>query len=82
MTEPSFEENLKKLEEILQQLEQGELPLESALARFEEGIGLVRLCTRQLDAVDSRVELLLRDEAGNFFTKPFPRSPAREGSDA
>ncbi len=81
MTESTFEENLKELEEILQQLEHGELPLETALAKFEAGMRLIRLCNQQLDAVDRKVELLLQDEAGNFITKPFKGAEGNEGSD-
>lgn len=72
MTEPSFEENLQTLEDILQELEHGNLPLETALAKFEVGMQLIRRCNAQLDAVDRRVELLLHDEAGNLTTQPFP----------
>ena len=82
MTEPTFEENLKELEEILQQLEHGELPLETALAKFETGMRLIRLCNQQLDAVDRKVEILLRDEAGNLTTRPFTMPDGSEGSDA
>jgi exodeoxyribonuclease VII small subunit len=82
MTEPNFEANLKELEEILQQLEHGELPLETALAKFEAGMRLIRLCNQQLDAVDRKVEILLRDEAGNFITRPFQSSNESEGSDS
>lgn len=80
MTEPTFEENLKELEEILQQLEHGELSLETALAKFETGMRLIRLCNQQLDAVDRKVEILLRDEAGNFTTRPFSCTAGDEGS--
>jgi exodeoxyribonuclease VII small subunit len=82
MTESSFEDNLKELEDILQQLEHGELPLETALAKFEAGMRLIRLCNQQLDAVDRKVEILLRDEAGNFFTKPFQGPNDSEGSES
>ena len=82
MTEPTFEENLKELEEILQQLEHGELPLETALAKFETGMHLIRLCNQQLDAVDRKVEILLRDEAGNFTTRPFTGADGSEGPDS
>jgi exodeoxyribonuclease VII small subunit len=82
MTEPSFEENLKELEEILQQLEHGELPLETALAKFEAGMHLIRRCNQQLDAVDSKVEILLRDEAGNLTTRPFTGTDGSDGSDS
>lgn len=71
MAKNSFEENLRALEDILQQLEHGDLPLEAALARFEAGMRLIRLCTEQLDAVDRKVEILLQDEAGNLITRPF-----------
>jgi exodeoxyribonuclease VII small subunit len=79
MTESTFEENLKELEEILQQLEHGELPLETALAKFEAGMRLIRLCNQQLDAVDRKVEILLRDEAGNFIAKPFKSADDDDG---
>ena len=82
MTEPTFEENLKELEEILQQLEHGELSLETALAKFETGMRLIRLCNRQLDAVDRKVEILLRDDAGNFTTRPFSCADGSEDPDS
>jgi exodeoxyribonuclease VII small subunit len=68
----NFEALLKRLEEVLDSLEHGELPLEQALAAFEEGVGLVRACHGKLDEVERRVELLLKDDAGRFFTRPFP----------
>ena len=82
MTEPTFEENVKELEEILQQLEHGELSLETALAKFETGMRLVRLCNQQLDAVDRKVEILFRDETGNFTTRPFSCTDVDEGPDS
>ena len=82
MTEQNFEENLKELEEILQQLEHGDLPLEAALAKFEAGTRLIRLCNQQLDAVDRKVEILLRDEAGNIITRPFPGAGEDEESNS
>jgi exodeoxyribonuclease VII small subunit len=82
MTKATFEANLKELEEILQQLEHGELPLETALAKFENGMRLVKLCNQQLDAVDQKVEILLRDEAGNFTAKPFKGADGDDGPPA
>jgi len=70
--EPSFEASLKRLEEVLDSLEHGDLPLEEAMRAFEEGVKLVRSCHQKLDEVERRVELLLKDEAGRFFTRPFP----------
>ena len=70
--EQSFEEALKRLEEVLDSLEHGNLNLEESVKAFEEGVNLVRFCHGRLDEVERRVELLLKDEAGRFITKPFP----------
>jgi len=71
-SEPTFEAGLKRLEEVLDSLEHGDLALEEAMRAFEEGVQLVRFCHKKLDEVEQRVELLLRDDAGKFFTRPFP----------
>ena len=68
----TFEEALKRLEEVLESLEHGNLSLEESVKAFEEGVKLVRFCHGKLDEVERRVDLLLKDEAGRFFTKPFP----------
>jgi exodeoxyribonuclease VII small subunit len=78
--EMTFEAALKRLGEVLDALEHGDLPLEQALATFEEGVTLVRYCHGKLDEVERRVELLLKDEAGRFFTRPFPEE--EEGGSA
>jgi exodeoxyribonuclease VII small subunit len=70
--ELSFEAGLKRLEEVLDALEHGDLSLEEAMRAFEEGVQLVRVCHKKLDEVEKRVELLLKDDAGRFFTRPFP----------
>lgn len=69
---PAFEADLKRLEDLLQKLEHGDLPLEEALVAFEEGMHLVRRCNAKLDEVEQKVELLLRDEAGRLISQPFP----------
>ncbi|MGQ9688439.1 MAG: exodeoxyribonuclease VII small subunit [Desulfobaccales bacterium] len=68
----TFEEALKRLEEVLEALEHGNLSLEESVKAFEEGVKLVRFCHGKLDEVERRVELLLKDEAGRFFARPFP----------
>ena len=45
---------------------------------FEEGVQLVRVCHKKLDEVEKRVELLLKDDAGRFFTRPFPEGEGEE----
>ncbi|MDD3579488.1 MAG: exodeoxyribonuclease VII small subunit [Desulfobacca sp.] len=71
MKSENFEEALKRLENLIQQLESGDLPLEQALQTFEEGMRLVRFCTHKLDEVEKKVEILLQDEEGRLVTQPF-----------
>ncbi|MCQ2386075.1 MAG: exodeoxyribonuclease VII small subunit [Clostridia bacterium] len=59
--EPTFEEALERLETIVRSLEEGKMTLEDSLKGFEEGIGLVRLCTRKLDEAEQKVTVLLQD---------------------
>lgn len=72
MASPNFEKALQQLEEIVQELEAGDLPLEKALKRFEDGIRLSKLCAQKLDETEKRVTLLMRDSAGNLTETPFP----------
>ncbi len=52
----SFEENLKKLEKIIKNLEGGELPLKETLECFEEGINLSKQCTNELETAKQKIE--------------------------
>ncbi len=70
-----FEESLNSLEEIVQQLESGELPLEKALELFEEGVVLARRCQSQLEEAERRVDLLLR-ERKEIKVVPFDQQKA------
>jgi exodeoxyribonuclease VII small subunit len=65
-SEPSFEDSVRRLGEIVDRLETGELPLEESLRLFEEGVRLARASQMRLDAAERRVqELLGIDEDGN-----------------
>jgi exodeoxyribonuclease VII small subunit len=71
-TAPSFEDAVKRLSEIVQRLERGDLPLEESLRLFEEGVGLSRQSQAQLDGAQKRVEELLGvDRDGKPASKPF-----------
>ena len=59
--EKNFETSLSTLEQIVAQLESGDLPLERSLELFEEGVGLVRHCQSQLQDAERKVEMLLRE---------------------
>jgi exodeoxyribonuclease VII small subunit len=68
----TFEEAIKRLSEIVQRLERGDLPLEESLLLFEEGVGLSRASQGKLDTAQRRVEELLGvDREGKPRTAPF-----------
>jgi len=77
VTEPTFEEALSRLEALVARLEAGELPLEEALAAFEEGVRLARLCAGRLEDAERRVHLLSRRPDGTEHEVPF--DPGAEG---
>ena len=58
-SERNYEEAVARLEEIVSQLEEGNLPLEASLTLFEEGIGLAKYCSEKLDAAEGRLQILL-----------------------
>jgi exodeoxyribonuclease VII small subunit len=69
--EPGFEESLARLEEIASELEDGRIGLETALQRYEEGVGLLRRCSGLLNKAQRRIELLSGFDAdGNPVTTP------------
>ena len=66
-----FETALEELEQVVEQLESGDLSLEDSLAAFEKGVGLVKLCNQKLTEVEKKVELLVKDKEGKLQLKPF-----------
>jgi len=58
VSEPCFEESMQRLEQIVRQLERGELSLEESLTCFEEGIALVKRCQKQLDRASEKIQIL------------------------
>ncbi|MCO7176600.1 exodeoxyribonuclease VII small subunit [Sporolactobacillus kofuensis] len=65
---PAFEEAMGKLEQIVKQLEENEVPLEKAIALFQEGVALSKLCHDKLENVEKQMDQLM-DPSGE--TKPF-----------
>ena len=65
-----FEHSLAELEALVNQLETGELTLENALARFERGINLVRMCQSALGDAEQRVDRLLTARDGTVQIAP------------
>ena len=70
MSDIKFEDALQRLEQIVDRLEAGNLPLEESLTVFEEGVGLARRCARYLEDAEKRIELLTRDDGGALRTAP------------
>ncbi len=67
----TFESALGRLEEIVRAMESGSAALDSSLALFEEGIGLVKFCTKALDTAEQKVKILQKDENGEMTEAPF-----------
>ena len=78
MTDLKFEDSLARLEQIVGQLETGNLPLEESLKVFEEGIALARHCARYLEEAEKRIEILTKDDQGALGTQPFTWEPEGE----
>lgn len=62
----SFEESLKELEQIVSQLEEGDLALEDSLKLFETGVRLSRECRERLTAAERRIEVLMKEADGSL----------------
>ncbi len=75
----SFEEALKRLEEVVARLEKGNLPLDESLALFQEGMDLVKRCEALLEAAEERIEMLIQ-EGGGLKRVPFPSGENGEDS--
>ena len=69
-TEP-FEKNLERLDAIVRQLEDADLPLEKALNLYEEGMKLSEVCQRQLQEAEGRVQILMKRPGGKVVGEPF-----------
>jgi exodeoxyribonuclease VII small subunit len=70
MAELKFEEALKKLEKIVDDLERGDLSLDEALKKYQEGIELSRLCAQRLENAKKKIDTLIKNKKGEFELKP------------
>lgn len=74
MAKMTFEESMKKLEKIVEDLESGDLTLDKALKKFEEGVKLSKFCSDKLEETEKKITLLLKDPDGNLHEIPFNAS--------
>ena len=76
---PRFEDCLQRLEQIVDELEKGNVPLEQALKLFEEGVQLSASCRKELEEAEGKVEILLKQ---NGKLQPVPYESAAEKASA
>jgi exodeoxyribonuclease VII small subunit len=65
-----IDENIKRLDELAKKMEAGELPLEQTLEVFNEGIQLIRKCTKALEEAELKVKEIIESQGGQFEEKP------------
>jgi exodeoxyribonuclease VII small subunit len=73
-----FEDDLKKLESVVERLERGDLTLEESVKLFEQGIQLSHTCKTELDAAEGKIQMLVKGKRGEM--QPSPLQPARQES--
>jgi exodeoxyribonuclease VII small subunit len=78
MAEIKFEEALKKLERIVDDLERGELTLDEALKKYQEGIELSRVCAERLENAKKKIDVLVKNKKGDFELKALDAEKADE----
>jgi len=81
MTEKfQFEKALEDLEKIVEAMESGELTLDQALKKYEEGVGLVRACQSKLVETEKKIEVLTKTLDGSLKKEAFdPEKPVSKG---
>src|SRR5258708_30980296 len=67
----TFESAIQRLEKIVADMEEAELPLEDVLKRYEEGTRLVRFCSQKLDEAEKKIEILTKKTDGSVALEPF-----------
>jgi exodeoxyribonuclease VII small subunit len=77
----NFESAMEEIEQVVEQIESGELSLEESLAAYEKGVGLVKFCYQKLNEVEKRIEFLVKDKEGKLQLKVFENLPAEENDD-
>ena len=73
-----FETAFKRLEDLVAELESGELSLDDSLERYSEAVKALALCRKMLEEAEKKIEILTKDEKGNLKTMP----SSQEGMDA
>ncbi len=73
-----FEKSLERLETVVEEMEGGDLSLEDMIKRFEEGQKLIGFCSKKLDEVERKIEMLVKKDDGKTEAVPFEDADASE----
>lgn len=71
MAQQKFEDAMKRLEDVVESLESGELSLKDSLQIFEEGMKLVGFCSKKLEEAEQKVNMLIKESDGKYANQPF-----------
>lgn len=74
MAKKTFESAIEQLDKIVEELETGDISLEQAIKKFEEGIKLSQLCSRRLDETEEKMSMLIKTAEGQLSTIPYNNS--------
>ena len=74
----NFESAMQRLEEIVEEMESGKMPLEDLIVRYEEGMKLVKVCQERLADAEQRIEIITRNNAGKPIVKDFEPTVEKE----
>ena len=78
MSEIKFEKAMTRLENIIEELERGDLDIDKSLEIFEEGIKMSRLCSKKLNEAEAKIEKLSKGKKGDLVTELFPMDDKNE----
>jgi len=78
MSEIKFEKAMTRLENIIEELERGDLDIDKSLEIFEEGIKMSRLCSKKLSEAEAKIEKLSKGKKGDLITELFPMDDKNE----
>ena len=81
MAEIKFEKAMNRLEQIVEDLEKGELDIDKSLEIFEEGIKMSRVCSKKLNEAEQKIEKLTKNRKGELVAELFPAGADEDGED-
>ena len=81
MAEIKFEKAMNRIEQIVEELERGELDIDKSLEIFEEGIKMSRVCSKKLNEAEQKIEKLTKNQKGELVAELFPAGDEDDADD-